>query len=159
MCIRDRYDAIGNYILSGIDFFAPEKKGTFKDDKETLDYLVNTQIAPTPIARGRFCEDTLKTAMITGTQQYVILGAGMDTFPFREPKFMEKYSVFEVDHPLTQEEKIMRIKNAGWKIRENLRYVPVDFSKDNLGEKLIISGFDRTKMTFFSFSASFRYSS
>lgn len=147
---NEEYDAIGNYILRGIDFFAQEKNGAFKDDKETLEYLVNTQIAPTPIARGRFCEDTLKTAMITGTQQYVILGAGMDTFPFREPKFMEKYSVFEVDHPLTQEEKLRRIKNAGWKIPENLHYVPVDFSKDNLEEKLIKSGFDRTKKTFFS---------
>ncbi|MGN1131973.1 MAG: class I SAM-dependent methyltransferase [Ruminococcus sp.] len=147
---EEEYIEIGNYILGGIDFFAPEKKGTFKDDKETLDYLVNTQIAPTPIARGRFCEDSLKTAVITGTQQYVILGAGMDTFPFRELDFMEKYCVFEVDHPLTQEEKLRRIRLAGWEITENLHYVPVDFSKDNLEEKLIQSGFDRTKKTFFS---------
>lgn len=44
----------------------------------------------------------LKTAARTGAKQYVILGAGLDTFAFRELEFAEKYPVFEVDHPLTQ---------------------------------------------------------
>lgn len=146
----DEYTAIGGYILEGIDFFAPEKKGKFADDKEALRYLVNTQIVPTPAARAKFCEDSLKTSVRTGTVQYVILGAGMDTFPFREKEFMEKYEVFEVDHPLTQSDKLSRIDRAGLEIPRNLRYVPVDFSKDELKEKLLSAGFDPTKKTFFS---------
>ena len=47
----------------------------------------------------------LKTAARTGAKQYVILGAGLDTFAFRELEFAEKYPVFEVDHPLTQADK------------------------------------------------------
>lgn len=144
------YQSIGSYILGGIDFFAPEKKGTFASDKEALRYLVNTQIAPTPLARARFCEDSLKTAMRTGAEQYVILGAGMDTFAFREPDFMKKYKVFEVDHPLTQADKKERIKMAALEIPDNLCYVPVDFSTDNLKEKLLMAGFDLSKKTFFS---------
>lgn len=146
----EEYQSIGSYILGGIDFFAPEKKGTFASDKETLRYLVNTQIAPTPLARASFCEDSLKTAMRTGTEQYVILGAGMDTFVFREPDFMRKYKVFEVDHPLTQADKKERIKMAALEVPDNLCYVPVDFSTDNLNEKLLMAGFDPSKKTFFS---------
>ena len=67
------YRAIGGYILSGIDFFAPDKKGTFRDDDDALRYLVHTQIAPTPLARAAWCEDALRTAVHTGVRQYVIL--------------------------------------------------------------------------------------
>ena len=59
-----------------------------------IKYLVNTQIEPTHLARTAFCENALKTAIQTGTEQYVILGAGMDTFTFRESDFLQKYDVF-----------------------------------------------------------------
>lgn len=146
----EEYKMIEGYILSGIDFFASEKKGSFKNNDEALMYLVNTQLAPTPLARASFCEEALKTAMLTGTEQYVILGAGLDTFAFREPEFLKKYKVFEADHPLTQEDKRKRIAEAKLEIPENLIFVPCDFTKDNLYEKLVGAGFDKDKKTFFS---------
>ena len=146
----EEYNSIGNYILQGIDFFAPDKKGAFKSEKNELRYLVNTQIAPTPLARSRFCEDSLKTAMQTGSMQYVIWGAGLDTFAFREAEFMKKYKVFEVDHLQTQIDKINRIKRAKLEMPKNLFYVPVDFSKDDLKKGLISAGFDPRQKTFFS---------
>lgn len=76
----DEYRSIAGYILGGIDFFAPEMNGKFESNEKILEYLVNTQIAPTPLGRAAFCEESLKTAVRTGTKQYVILGAGMDTF-------------------------------------------------------------------------------
>lgn len=150
LLIDEEYNLIGNYILQGIDFFAPDKKEKFKSEKDELRYLVNTQIAPTPLARSRFCEDSLKTAMQTGTIQYVILGAGLDTFAFRETNFMKKYKVFEVDHPQTQLDKINRVKRAKLEMPKNLFYVPVDFSKDDLKNGLISAGFDPKQKTFFS---------
>ena len=146
----EEYGMIAAYILEGIDFFSPDKKGSFANNEETLTYLVNTQIAPTPLARAAFCEDALKTAVRTGTHQYVILGAGMDTFAFREPEFLRKYDVFEVDHPLTQEDKRSRIQRAGWTVPDKLHFVPVDFTKDDLRAKLLESGFSPKKKTFFS---------
>lgn len=115
-----------------------------------LRYLVYTQIAPTPIGRSRFCEDSLKIAMMSGTEQYVILGAGLDTFAFRNPGFIAKYPVFEVDHPLTQKDKRERIRNAGWEIPEKLHFVPVDFAENDLKASLLAAGFDPDKKTFFS---------
>lgn len=141
------YEMMGEYVLSGMDFFAPERKGTFSDKGEALRYLMNTQIVPTPVARARFCEDSLFTALCTGTEQYVILGAGLDTFALRNKG---NVPVFEVDHPLTQEDKRERLANAGIEIPENLRFVPVDFTKDDLQEALLSSGFDPKKKTFFS---------
>lgn len=146
----EEYSMIANYILGGIDFFAPDKKDSFADNKEALRYLVNTQIAPTPLARAAFCENELKASVKTGTEQYVILGAGMDTFAFREPDFSEKYDVFELDHPLTQEDKRERINSAGWTIPPKLHFVPIDFTKDDIGVKLTESGYRTEKTTFFS---------
>lgn len=146
----EEYESIGRYILGGIDFFAPERKGTFADDAETLRYLVNTQIAPTPVARARYCEESLLTSVRTGTEQYVILGAGLDTFAFRMPEFAKKYKVYEVDHPLTQQDKKERIRRAGWALPEKLCFVPCDFTNDSLYEKLTEHGFDSSKKTFFS---------
>lgn len=146
----EEYQQIKSYMLGGIGFFAPEKKGTFSTEDEALQWIVQTQIASTPLARARYCEDALETSLLTGTTQYVILGAGMDTFAYRRPELMEKLQVFEVDHPLTQAEKQNRIHRAGWESPPNLTYVPMDFTTDGLAEKLLEQGYQKDKKTFFS---------
>lgn len=146
----EEYTAMGRYILDGVDFFCPDQKEKFSGEEETLRYLVHTQIAPTPLARAAFCEERLKIFARMESVQYVILGAGMDTFAFRETDFMETHKVFEVDHPLTQADKLNRVHRAELTIPDNLRYVAVDFSKDDLKAKLLEAGFDPTKKSFFS---------
>ena len=146
----EEYDMMRQYIIGGIDFFAPDKKDSFKNDDEMLKWIVETQLAPTPLARAKFCEDSIRTAVLTGTEQYVILGAGLDTFAWREKELMQRIDVFEADHPLTQEDKKKRIERAGLGIPQNLYFVSVDFSKDNLYDALVKSGFDKNKKTFFS---------
>lgn len=146
----EEYNMMSKYIIGGVDFFAPDKKDTFRDNEEILKWIVETQLAPTPLARAKFCEDSLKTAVMTGTEQYVILGAGLDTFAWREKELMQRLSVFEADHPLTQADKKKRIERANLELPENLHFVSVDFTKDNLREKLEERGFDENKKTFFS---------
>lgn len=146
----DEYEQIQGYILGGIDFFAPDKKDTFSSDDDMLKWIVQTQIAPTPLARARYCEDALKTAMLSGTTQYVILGAGMDTFAFRNADTLSNLTVFEVDHLGTQADKQKRIARAGWEIPQQLHFVDADFTKDDLAEKLLQHGYCKDKKTFFS---------
>lgn len=165
----EEYRVMSAYVLGGMDFFAPERQGTFANNAEALRYLVNTQIAPTPLARARYCEERLRRAAAekdagAGTEagegegasegepveQYVILGAGLDTFAFREPAFLARGAVFEVDHPLTQADKQARIRRAGLTVPRALRFVPADFATDDLCTCLTDAGFDRTKTTFFS---------
>ena len=146
----EEYDAVQGYILSGAQFFEPEMDPAKEEPKELLRRLVNVHIAPSPLCRAAYTEQALKTAVLTGTKQYVMLGAGMDTFAFREMEFLSKYRVFEVDHPLTQADKRERITRAGWKIPDKLTFVPVDFTGDNLTECLLTGGFDPSAKAFFS---------
>ena len=146
----EEYAAVQGYILSGAQFFETEIDPGKQEPKELLRRLVNVHIAPSPLCRASYTEASLKTAVLTGTKQYVMLGAGMDTFAFREKEFLSNYRVFEVDHPLTQEDKIERITRAGWSVPDNLTFVPVDFTKDDVEERLIASGFDSSVKSFFS---------
>jgi len=143
---EEEYTAVQNYILGGAQFFEPDIDFSKVEPKEVVRRIVNVHIAPSPLCRQAYTEQALKIALLTGTKQYVILGAGMDTFAFRN----DKYKVFEVDHPLTQKDKIERIKRAGWLVPENLSFVPVDFTNDDLTECLITSGFDPSIKSFFS---------
>lgn len=111
---------------------------------------MNTHIAPSPLCRAAYTEQALRSAAMTGTKQYVILSAGLDTFAFRETGFLSKHRVFEVDHPLTQTDKKERIARAGWTIPDNLAFLPLDFTKDNLTEQLISGNFDLSVKSFFS---------
>ena len=146
----DEYRQIIGYMVGGIDFFAPEMKSELTAPDDILKWVVQTQLAPTPLARARYCENMAMNAIKIGAKQYVILGAGMDTFAYRNPALLSKIHVFETDHPETQKFKKTKVERAGWVIPGNLHYVPVDFTKDNLTAALHNSGFDATKATFFS---------
>ena len=146
----EEYTAVQNCIIDGAQFFEPDIDRAEQVPKELLRKLVNTHIAPSPLCRAAYTEKALKTAVLTGAKQYVILGAGMDTFAFREMEFLSKYRVFEVDHPLTQADKLKRIARVGWTVPDNLVFVPVDFTKDSLTEQLIAAGFDPSVKSFFS---------
>ena len=146
----EEYAAVQSYLLSGAQFFEPDMDLARQEPKELLRKLVNVHIAPSPLCRAVYAEQALKNAARIGTKQYVILGAGMDTFAFRETDFLQKHRVFEVDHPLTQKDKIERITRVGWTIPDNLSFVPVDFTKDDVGKCLIAAGFDPSVKSFFS---------
>ena len=146
----EEYAAVQGYILGGAQFFEPELDPAAWQPKELLRRLVNVHIAPSPLCRAAYTEKALKAAVLTGTKQYVILGAGLDTFAFREREFLSGHRVFEVDHPLTQADKKERIARAGWTVPDDLAFVPVDFTKDRLAERLLAAGFDRSVKSFFS---------
>lgn len=98
------------------------------------------------VARARFAEDVLAKAVREGSaRQYLILGAGLDTFAFRNP--YPDVRVFEVDHPATQAWKRERIREAEIESPSSMSFVPVDFESQSLAEQLEDSGFDRKKIT------------
>ncbi|WP_433593631.1 class I SAM-dependent methyltransferase [Nocardia sp. CA-145437] len=93
-------------------------------------------------ARSRFAEDRVAEAVATGVRQVVILGAGLDTFAYRNPH--PGLHVFEVDHPATQAWKRQRLAASGIDLRERLTFAPVDFETDSLAARLEAAGFVRT---------------
>lgn len=104
---------------------------------------------PIPISRIAFAEQAFDAfAARFPLCQYVICGAGMDTFLFRNSN--EHIRVFEIDHPDTQRFKKARIRQLEWTIPKNVQLVPVDFSKDDMTAALRRAGFDPQLPTFFS---------
>jgi methyltransferase (TIGR00027 family) len=93
-------------------------------------------------------EDRLAEAVANGVTQYVILGAGLDTFAYRNP--FPSLRVFEVDFPATQEWKRELLRDASIRIPDALRFVPLDFEHKTLSEGLQSSGFDPTAPAFFA---------
>jgi methyltransferase (TIGR00027 family) len=100
------------------------------------------------VARSRYAEDNLRRAVAAGVRQYVLLGAGLDTFAYRNP--WPDLRVFEVDHPATQGWKRELLAAGHITIPKNLTYVSVDFERQSLPEQLAQSGFSRSVPAFFA---------
>ncbi|HEY3798656.1 MAG TPA: SAM-dependent methyltransferase [Caulobacteraceae bacterium] len=101
-------------------------------------------------ARSRFAEESLAAAVLRGVRQYVVLGAGLDTFAHRNPFAPIGLRVFEVDHPQTQGWKRTRLAEAGLAPPPTLTFAPVDFERQTLAEGLAAAGFDAAAPAFFS---------
>jgi methyltransferase (TIGR00027 family) len=97
--------------------------------------------------RSRYVEDQLALAVSRGVTQYVVLGAGLDTFAWRNP--FDGLRVFEVDFPATQEWKRTMLAAAGLGIPDNLTFVPLDFEHHTLAEALAEAGLNRALPAFF----------
>ena len=95
--------------------------------------------------RSRIAEDQLALAVAAGVKQYVVLGAGFDTFAYRNP--YPALRVFEVDHPRTQAGKRTRLEDAGLAVPASVTYVGVDFEKDTLADRLKEAGFTPSEST------------
>lgn len=74
----EEYAAIQRYILDGAQFFEPDIDPAKQEPTELLRKIVNVHIAPSPLCRAAYTEQALKTAVLAGTKQYVMLGAGMN---------------------------------------------------------------------------------
>jgi methyltransferase (TIGR00027 family) len=102
------------------------------------------------VARSRYAEDCLAEAARHGVRQYIVLGAGMDTFAYRQPPWARSLQIFEVDHPATQAWKKKRLELAGVSLPANLTFVPVNFESDPLQEQLRLCGLDASAPAFCS---------
>jgi methyltransferase (TIGR00027 family) len=100
------------------------------------------------VARSRYAEDNLARAIKQGIMQYVLLGAGLDTFAHRNP-YLDLH-IFEVDHPATQQWKRELLETGNLPTPANLTYVPVDFERESLPQQLHSAGFDPQAPAFFA---------
>ena len=123
-------------------------------DSDVLDWLylrLVRRLIPVSmqqLTRARFAEDRIGAAAGRGVSQLVILGAGFDTFALRRPEL--PLTVFEVDLAATQALKRERMASAGIETTPQLRFVTVDFERDDLGRRLAAAGFDHGKPAFFN---------
>jgi methyltransferase (TIGR00027 family) len=114
------------------------------------DFLLSNVAYPGVVIRSRYAEDALREATHRGTRQYVLIGAGFDSFALRRPSFSETLEIFEVDHPATQAFKIQRIKDCGISLPPSVHFVPADLANEDLAAALARFSFRRDAPAFFS---------
>jgi methyltransferase (TIGR00027 family) len=123
-----------------------------EDEKDVLQFANQHPLASIgrliTAARSRIAEDALSRAVERGVRQIVILGAGLDTFALRNPH--GGLEIYEVDHPATQASKLERLAEAQIAHPPWLVLVPVDFERDDVGEKLAAAGFQQNVPAFFT---------
>ncbi|MBM7655277.1 class I SAM-dependent methyltransferase [Neobacillus cucumis] len=140
---------ISENMIKGISFFNREIAEKFKEQpEEILKWITQVQLSPTPLARAAYCEEVLAIEMRLGLQQYVILGAGLDTFCFRHPELENSLEIYEMDHPATQAFKRSRLAQADLEIPKNLHMIPVDFTEEFSFESIQERGFQNKKTLF-----------
>jgi methyltransferase (TIGR00027 family) len=99
--------------------------------------------------RSRYVEDRLAAGAFA---QYVILGAGLDSFAWRRPDLLRSLKVFEVDHPASQEWKLERVRDLALPRNDSQLFVPVDFEAESLRDALHTAGFDWGQRALFSWT-------
>ncbi|MGH1287356.1 class I SAM-dependent methyltransferase [Bacillus toyonensis] len=145
---KERNDIETN-MIQGIHFFNKDIAQQFQDNpKEILKWITQVQLSPTPLARAAYCERVLLHEITLRAKQYVILGAGLDTFSFRHRELENKIEIFEVNHPSTQAFKKKRVKKAEHEVPNNLHFVSMDFTKGFSYEQLQNEGFENKKTCF-----------
>jgi methyltransferase (TIGR00027 family) len=119
----------------------------FTRDMERAQHKVARDFRAFMAVRSRFVEDQLAGSVAQGVTQYVVLGAGLDTFAWRNP--FPELRVFEVDFPATQEWKRSMLAEAGLDTPAGLTFVPLDFEHQTLAAGLVEEGFDAGRPAFF----------
>jgi len=102
------------------------------------------------LLRSRFAEDQLESALKRGVRQFVLIGAGFDTFCLRQPSWASELTIVEVDHPNTQQRKRTMIADSNLSLPSNVHFADIDFERESLRNGLIRVGVRFDQPTFFS---------
>jgi methyltransferase (TIGR00027 family) len=133
----------------------PEAESRVRLNLAHLRSLFGRSLRASMMARNRYTEDELVRFILRGVRQYIILGAGLDTFAYRNS--FEDLRVFEVDYPDTQAWKRSCLEKAAIPIPASVTYVAVDFGRQMITDALRRSGFRSDEPAFFSFIGVTRY--
>ncbi len=133
------------YIIAdqvGYDLIKPEK-----DWQERPDMKYTKRLRASIVARARLIEDVAIEQIAKGAKQYVLLGAGLDSFAQRNTEIGSQVDIYEIDQPGTLSWKEEKLIKNGYKIPDHLHFVPVDFEASSWWTELLYKGFDIHKKT------------
>ena len=123
----------------GLRLLSPDADWRRRPD---MDPQATARVRASIVSRARFIEDLVADQVERGARQYVLLGAGLDTFAQRRPEIASRLTIFEVDQPGPQAWKQQRLDDLGFENPGGLRFVPVNFETDSWWDRLLASGFD-----------------
>lgn len=108
------------------------------------------------VGRSRYAEDQLNAAIGRGVTQYVLVGAGLDSFTLRQAQQFPELKIYELDHPDTQASKQNKLRQFG-DLPANVEFVPIDFEKQSIADALARSSFRQEQAAFFSWLGTTHY--
>ena len=114
------------------------------------DFFPRQDMYGNAVMRARWSEDALADAVAEGLRQYVIVGAGFDSFALRRPAFAEGVEIFEIDHPATQSLKLDQLRAAGVADPPGVHFIAADLARETIGSALSRAPFDPGARVFFS---------
>ncbi len=129
----------------GYELIKPEK-----DWQERPDMKYTKRLRASIVARARFIEDVAKEEIEKGVKQYVLLGAGLDSFAQRNTAISSQVNIYEIDQPDTLAWKEEKLIENGYRIHDNLHFVVVDFENSSWWDELLEKGFEVNLPTFVS---------
>jgi methyltransferase (TIGR00027 family) len=135
---------------TALPILGAETEAAMREDPYQYNEPMMRGLRASLVVRSRVAEDELARAVEQGIRQYVVLGAGLDTFAYRNPHKATGLRVFEVDHPSTQQWKRRCLSDAGISVPDNLVFAPVDFEHATLAQGLAEAGFHSEQPTCFS---------
>jgi len=150
MFTAEEHVAFDRSLAGQLAVINPIRAAIQPDQAAALACVMQTHHGPITLSRSRYTEDRLAEWIDRGVRQYVILGAGLDTFAFRRPDLLDRLQVFEVDQPATQAMKHERLAVLGRAYPPQLHFVAVDFLTGRLSDVLQASAYDRQALSFFS---------
>jgi methyltransferase (TIGR00027 family) len=133
------------YVLDdrvGLQLVAPDPDWRQRPD---MNEYATSGVRASIVARARYIEDLVAERAQHGVDQYVLLGAGVDTFAQRRPEIASRITVFEIDQPQPQAWKQQRLAELGFGPPDWLRFVPVNFEVNSWWERLLDNGFDANR--------------
>jgi methyltransferase (TIGR00027 family) len=142
-------DMFRKAALAGMDADAL-KRAMSSPDSIIDESLRRSRAYANVIIRTRFAEDALQLAVAQGVRQYVLIGAGFDSFALRRPVYAADLQIFEIDFPATQSLKLARISECGVTLPDSVHFIATDLSQETVGAALSRSPFRSQELTFFS---------
>jgi len=119
-----------------VRIFGPDLEAHIHESIEMYQSPQSRGLRSHVVLRSRYAEDALHDAVTRGIKQYILLGAGLDTFAYRQPDWARDITIVEVDHPASQGEKRAMLRRAGIEAPPNVHYADVDFERETLAEGL-----------------------
>jgi methyltransferase (TIGR00027 family) len=112
--------------------------------------LLQSRAYANVVTRTRYAEDALQAAVAQGIRQYVLIGAGFDSFALRRPAFAAELHIFEIDFPATQRLKLKRIAECGVTLPGSVHFIAADLAEESVASALSRSPYRSDQLTFFS---------
>lgn len=129
---------------------AQSAPGQLDEDARVAAWLRGSAAYATVITRSRYTEDALHACLARGCTQYVLVGAGFDSYALRRPALAASVALFELDHPATQAYKRQRIEACGLSLPDSVHFLSADLAHQGLAAVLAASRYDASQPAFFA---------